>query len=88
MSTKKTKNQPKPWLSQLDLLQVNAFKSIYLQHRRLGLTIEMSFAGAVEATSDKIFEQADPKLIERYLITYGGRKTMHRVKNQPSYAGY
>lgn len=72
---------PKPWLNPLDLLQVNAFKSIYVQNRRLGFTREMSFAGAIAATSDKIFKDADPKLVERYLKKYGHRKTMHRVKN-------
>ena len=76
---------PKPWLNAKDLLQVNAFKSIYIQNRRLGFAIELAFAGAIEATSDKVFAKADPKLIERYLKKYGRRKTLHRVKNQPVY---
>jgi len=77
---------PKPWLSSLDLLQVNAFKSIYVQNRRLGLTIELAFAGAIEATSDKIFKKANSELVKEYLEKYGRRKTLHRVKNEPVFS--
>lgn len=79
---------PKPWLNSKDLLQVNAFKSVYLQNRRLGLTIELSFAGAIEATSDKMFAKADPELIKEYFRQYGSRKTLHRIKNQPVFSIY
>ena len=72
----------------MDFVQVNAFKSIYLQNRRLGFTIEESFADAIATTSDKMFERADPQLVERYLKKYGRRKTMHRVKNQPVFGRY
>lgn len=78
----------KAWLNPKDLLQVNAFKSMYLQNRRLGLTIELSFAGAIEATSDEVFAKADPVLIKEYFRRYGKRKTLHRIRNQPVFSRY
>lgn len=76
---------PKPWLNRLDLLQVNAFKSIYCQNLRLGQTTDEAFTNAIAATSDKIFKKADPELVKRYLKEYG--KTKHRIKNRPAYVG-
>lgn len=77
-----------PWLNPKDMLQVNAFKSIYLQNRRLGWTIELSFAGAIEVTSDKVFAKADPKLVKEYFKRYGRTKSLHRIKNQPVFSRY
>ena len=68
----------------MDLLQVNAFKSILRQNLRIGYSLEESFADAVASTSDTVFKKADPELIKEYIGTY--IKTVHRVKNQPVYA--
>ena len=74
---------PKLWLSGKNLLQVNAFKSVFKQNLRLGFTIDFAFAGAIEATSDKIFKRANPKLVKEYLENYGKQRTtvIHRVDN-------
>jgi len=55
------------YLSKMDMVQVHAFYSIYKQNIRLGSSNEQAFADAIEATSDEVFEKADPKLVEEYL---------------------
>ena len=40
-----------------DRLQAEAFKSFYKFHRLAGLSIEISFAGAIEKTSDDAFRE-------------------------------
>ena len=56
---------------QKSLLQVNAFKSIYAQLRRIGeKSIEECFVEAIVVTSDDYFERAmerNPELIENWL---------------------
>lgn len=74
---------PKPWLNRRNLLQVNAFKSIFKQNLRLGLSIDEAFVCALEATSDEVFKKADPELVKKYLEKYGNKKTtiIHRVSD-------
>lgn len=78
---------PRPWLNKIDFVQVNAFKSIFRQNLRMGHSIDESFAGAIESTSDKVFKKANPELIKEYVQKYGDKKTTHRIKNQPVYVG-
>jgi hypothetical protein len=62
---------PNVFMSPLDILQVRAFISIYRCHPELP-KLER-FCGSIVATSDDVFNKADPELVERWLREYSAR---------------
>ena len=66
-------NQTNNNLTPKDRLQVNAFKSIFHQNLRLGLSVEEAFAEGLVVTSDERFEKCDSKLIQKYLSMKKGK---------------